>query len=82
MINCHAIGTPPLQTIMYDTTSKGAELRYDLDYIIFSGRGYYPHFTEISTFSEYYPHFVDIRPICSGREYYPHFTEILTLCGY
>ena len=38
-----------------------------------SGRGYYPHFVEISTFHGYYLHFMDISVF---RLWYPRFVEM------
>ena len=47
--------------------------------LFFSGRGYYPHFMETSTFHGYYPHLVNVSAF---RGYYPHFVEISTFRGY
>ena len=46
---------------------------------IFTFRGYYLHFAEISMFRGYYPHFLDISAL---RGYYPHFMDISKFHGY
>ena len=78
--------------IAFTSTIKGAELSYDLEYVILFWSwissefcGYicilwiYPSLLYISILCGYYPHFVEISTFCG---YYPHFLDISAFRGY